>query len=321
MRVTRIDAFDMNFEECSVARKYKLAGTSGMGEKRIYVGHDEALLDEFFELDNIESFILLKKDLQKYLVEARDEFHNPTQNYKNDLSAFYEENVVNTNAISSEVIQLHFEKKYDSQNRYYLNFVKDGFSAKNWNYLRNIALPRVTKLNFVKVRNVDNNKLYIYIKPSFYIDEREVEERIVVEDLLAGNRQAAENRRRGQVQWRLSLLDIMPQCIITKVTEDRILEACHIKPHSVSIREGRNEELTDVNNGLIMTPTYHKLFDMGFISFNDNGTILISPFLSNMNKQRLNLVDNRQYRIPRECSEYLAYHRANVYNQIPDLNI
>ena len=321
MRVTRIDAFDMNFEECSVAKKYKLEGTSGMGEKRIYVGHDEELLDEFFDLENIESFILLKKDLQKYLVEAKDEFFHPTQEYKNDLSVYYDENVSVTNNIAQEVITLHFEKKYDSQHRYYLNFVKDGFSSKNWDYIRNIALPRVTKLNFVKVRNVDNNKLYIYIKPSFYIDEREVEERIIVEDLLAGNRQAAENRRRGQVQWRMRLLDIMPSCVITKVTEDRILEACHIKPHSVSLSEGHNEELIDVNNGLIMTPTYHKLFDMGFISFNDNGTILISPFLSNMNKQRLNLVDNRQYRIPRDCAPYLAYHRANVYNQIPDLQI
>lgn len=319
MRVTRIDAFDMNFEECAVARKYKLS-TSGMGEKRIYVGHDEALLDEFFDLENIESFILLKKDLQKYLVEAREEFENPVQEYAQDISQYYEENVTNTNAIVDDIINIHFTKKYDSQHRYYLNF-RDRDSSSNWDYLRNIALPRVTKLNFVKVRNVDNNKLYIYIKPSFFMDEREIEERVDVEDLLAGNRQAVENRRRGQAQWRRELLDIMPACVITKVTEDRILEACHIKPHSVSLSEGHNEELVDKNNGLIMTPTYHKLFDMGFISFNDNGTILISPFLSNMNKQRLGLEDNHQYRIPRECSQYLAYHRANVYNQIPDLQL
>lgn len=321
MRVTRIDAFDMNFEECSVAKKYKLVGTSGMGEKRIYVGHDEQLLDDFFDLDNIECFMLLKKDLQKYLFEAKDEFYHPTQDYKNDLSVYYDENVNNTNNIVEDVIKLHFTKKYDSQNRYYLNFKNDGYSSSNWDFLRNIALPRVTKLNFVKVRNVDNNKLYIYIKPSFYIEEREIEERLIVEDLLAGNKQAAENRRRGQVQWRMNLLDIMPGCVITKVTEDRILEACHIKPHSVSLSEGKNEELTDINNGLIMTPTYHKLFDMGFISFKDNGTILISPFLSNMNKQRLNLRDNVQYRIPKDCSQYLAYHRSNVFNQIPDIQI
>ena len=317
MKVTRIDAFDMNFEECSVAKKYKLHGTTGMGEKRIYVGHDEELLDEFFDLKNIESFLMLKRDLQNYLIEAKDEFFTPTQDYKEDISTFYEENIAYVDAIENDIIRLHFTKKYDNQNRYYLNFARDGYSSNNWNYLRNIALPRVTKLNFVKVKSISDGKLYIYIKPSFFIDEREKQERHVVEDLLAGNRNAVNNYRRQQVQYRRSLLDIMPCCVITKVTEDRILEACHIKPFSVC----NDKEKYDVHNGLVMTPTYHKLFDMGFISFNDNGTMIISPFLSNMNKQRLDLSDNKQYRIPRECSEYLAYHRASIYNQIPDLQL
>ena len=317
MRVTRIDAFDMNFEECSVAKKYKLQGTTGMGEKRIYVGHDEQLLDEFFDLKHIESFLILKKDIQKYLVEAKEEYFSPTQDYKEDIKEFYNDNVSYVDAIEEDIIHLHFTKKYDNQNRYYLNFAKDGYSSKKWDYFRKVALPRVTKLNFVKVRNVNDGKLYIYIKPSFFIDQRDREERQVVEDLLAGNRSAVANYRRQQVQYRRSLLDIMPACVITKVTEDRILEACHIKPYSVC----SETEKYDVNNGLVMTPTFHKQFDMGFISFQDNGTIIISPFLSNMNKQRLDLADNKQYRIPRDCSEYLAYHRANVYNQIPDLNL
>lgn len=316
MKVTRIDAFDMNFEECAVARKYKLS-TSGMGEKRIYVGHDEKMLDDFFDLDNIESFLLLKKDLQRYLIEAKDEFFHPVQDYAEDISQYYDENVANTNAIVDNIIKLHFTKKYDSQNRYYLNFKKDGFSSLHWDFLRNIALPRVTKLNFVKVKDIKTNKLYIYIKPSFFIDEKEVDEKADIVDLLAGNKDAVINRRKGQVQWRQNLLDIMPACVITKVTEDRILEACHIKPHNIST----DKEMYDVHNGLIMTPTYHKLFDLGFISFNDNGTILVSPFLSNMNKQRLNIDDGKQYRIPKECAIYLAYHRANIYNQIPDLQL
>ena len=120
MRVTRIDAFDMNFEECSVARKYKLQGTTGMGEKRIYVGHDEQLLDEFFDLENIESFLMLKKDLQKYLIEAKEEYYSPTQDYKEDIKSFYDDNVSYVNSIEEDIIHLHFTKKYDNQNRYYL---------------------------------------------------------------------------------------------------------------------------------------------------------------------------------------------------------
>ena len=117
MRLTRIDAFDLNYEECSAHRKYKLDGTTGMGEKRIYVGNDEKLLDEFFDLSNIESFILLKKDLQNYMILSKDEYLNPTQSYKNNISDFYSENIDFIKSIEVDIIKLNFIKKYESQNR------------------------------------------------------------------------------------------------------------------------------------------------------------------------------------------------------------
>lgn len=317
MKFKRIDAFEMNFEECACKIQYKL-DTSGVGEKRLYVGHNEALLDEFFDLNNIESFIFLKKDLQNYLIEARDEYYNPVQSYKNDISTFYEANVEATNAIPNEIIELHFTKKYDSQNRYYLNFKQDGFSSKNYDYFRNIALPRVTKLSFVKIQNAKNNKLYIYIKPFFYIDDKEKIEKEIEIKIVSGDTTAPRVYRKKQVKYRQELLDSMPSCLITSVTEDRILEACHIKPFSKCENE---DEQYDIANGLVFTPTYHVLFDLGFISFKDNGEILISPFLSNMNKNRLQLVESKKYRIPTKCAKYLDYHRSNIFNQIPDLNI
>lgn len=317
MNVIRIDAFDMNFEECSASKRYKLKGTTGIGEKRIYVGKDEALLDEFFDLNNIESFLLLKKDLQKYLIEAKDEYFHPIQEYKENISAYYDDNVLLVNSIADNVLKLHFTKKYDSQKRYYLNFKNDSYSSLNYDFFRKIALPRVTKLNFVKVKDVNTGKLYVYIKPSFFIDEKYSTEKEIIENIMAGSLSAAQTYRKKQAQYRSALLEEMPFCVITKVAEDRILEACHIKPYKFC---DENEKY-DIRNGLVMTPTYHKLFDLGFISFNDNGTILVSPFLSNINKQRLNLVDNKQYRLPPNCKTYLAYHRANVYNQIPELQI
>ena len=317
MKFKRIDAFEMNFEECACHVNYKL-DTSGVGEKRLYVGRDEALLDEFFDLDNIESFIMRKKDLQNYLVEAKDEYYNPVQSYKNNISMFYEDNVKTTNAIVNDIIKLHFTKKFDSQNRYYLNFRRDGYSSENYDYFRNIALPRVTKLAFVKLQDIKNGKLYIYIKPSFYIDEKEKIDKEIEFKISSGNSDAPKLYRKKQVKYRQELLDSMPCCIITNVTEDRILEACHIKPFSKCDNE---EEQYDVANGIVLTPTYHVLFDLGFISFQDNGTILISPFLSNMNKNRLQLSDGKKYRIPQKCSKYLDYHRKYIYNQIPELTL
>lgn len=317
MKFKRIDAFEMNYEECACASKYKL-DTSGVGERRLYVGHNEAELDEFFELDKITSFMFLKKDLQNYLIDAEDEYLNPVQQYRNDISQYYEMNVIDTNAIDDDIIRLHFTKKYDSQNRYYLNLKEDGYSAKRYNYFRNIALPRVTKLSFVKIESLKDGKRYIYIKPFFYIDDAEKIEKQLELKISIGDTATPRTYRKKQVQYRQELLDSMPQCLITNVTEDRILEACHIKPFSKCDNE---DEQYDVANGLVFTPTYHVLFDLGFISFKDDGVIMISPFLSNMNKSRLQLIEDKKYRIPSKCAKYLDYHRKNVFNQIPDLNI
>ena len=317
MKIKRLDAFEMNFEECSVSQKYKL-NTKGVGEKRIYVGHDEKLLDEFFDLDKIDSFIILKKDLQKYLIDARDEYLDPVQDYKQNITQFYDDNIEFVDAIKDDTIILHFTKKYDSQHRYYLNFKNDGYSAKNWDYVRDIALPRVTKLNFVKIRDISTKKLYIYIKPTFYIDNKITIENDIKQEKPFNKAKSDIIPRKKQAQYRNKLLEIMPSCIITSVSDDRILDACHIKP----FRNCENdEERYDVHNGIIMTPTYHRLFDMGFFTFHNDGRIVLSPFLSNMNKKRLSLSDGAQFRIQKGSSKYLEYHRDVIFNQIPDLVI
>lgn len=76
-------------------------------------------------------------------------------------------------------------------------------------------------------------------------------------------------------------------------------------------------EKIDHNNGLALTPTYDKLFDQGFISFEDDGSIIISPYLSPLNVKKLNLLKGRRYSIPatNERKFYLYYHRKNIFKK------
>jgi len=108
----------------------------------------------------------------------------------------------------------------------------------------------------------------------------------------------------------------MPFCPFTKVTDDRILVACHIKPFSVCEND---DERYDSKNGIIMTPTYHTLFDLGFISFENDGSLLVSPFLSNITKQRLNLRDGEKHRLQSGSDKYLQYHRDNIFCKMPSI--
>lgn len=81
-----------------------------------------------------------------------------------------------------------------------------------------------------------------------------------------------------------------------------------------------DKEKIDPKNGLILTPTYDALFDKGFISFQDDGKLIVSPFLSPLNQKRLDIHDNKQIDIQRffdsDRLEYLEYHRNQIFKGV-----
>ena len=79
-------------------------------------------------------------------------------------------------------------------------------------------------------------------------------------------------------------------CPITDVNDERLLVASHIKPWA----KCSDKEKIDPNNGFMFTPTYDKLFDRGFISFDDNKRMLVSPWISPMNQKRLNIYEGKK---------------------------
>lgn len=320
MNLERIDAFDINFVDSAARREFKLNSSTGMGESRIYIGNDETKYDKFFEFDKIEYFVTEKKDLLKYIDDAYHEYMFPSQDYRSDVTSMYNELKKETENIQEELLKYKFRKTFDSQNRYYLVLVDGGDNRKNYNYIRNIALPRVTKYCFIKFKDKNTNKMYIYMRPILFNDlkvKEEIEE-IIIGTNLENSVEKKQIRRLKQGKYRQDLLENMPFCPFTHVADDRILVACHIKPFSAC---DSDEERYDCKNGITMTPTYHTLFDLGFISFEDDGKLLVSPFLSNITKQRLNLKDGQNIRLQTGSAKYLEYHRNNIFCKMPSLNL
>lgn len=62
-------------------------------------------------------------------------------------------------------------------------------------------------------------------------------------------------------------------CEVTGVDNRAMLIASHIHPWAAD--DATNKDRLDPNNGLSLTPNLDKLFDRGFISFNDEGRLLI----------------------------------------------
>ena len=79
--------------------------------------------------------------------------------------------------------------------------------------------------------------------------------------------------RVGQGYYRHEILNRFEgKCAVTGADSEELLIASHIVPW----RDSNEFERLDVNNGILLSPTYDALFDKHLISFSDEGEILLS---------------------------------------------
>ena len=129
---------------------------------------------------------------------------------------------------------------------------------------------------------------------------------------ICAERTAIVKSRVGQGLFRKRLIDkYKGACIITGVSAKKLLVASHIKPWAVS----NNEERLSEENGLLLSPTYDKLFDYGLITFSNQGNMIISSQLSNEDKSKLHLSTDIEYdlKMTSKMLEHLDYHRDIVF--------
>jgi hypothetical protein len=80
-------------------------------------------------------------------------------------------------------------------------------------------------------------------------------------------------------------MEIERGCRITKVTNPVHLIASHCKPW----RDSTNAERLNGENGLLLTPSIDHLFDRGFIGFEGNGNLIISPVAHRPSLERMGI--------------------------------
>ena len=140
------------------------------GEKRIHIGSmsEEKEWDRFFFPNGGQTFnvVVSKIDLIKYMIEAKNEYINPQQSYRLNISDFYDDLYEQTLKIPQESFKICFEKNTD--NRYYLTRPAKNDLSKNYKYIIDICLPIVTKYVFLRVK--DENSYVFYLKPEFRPD-------------------------------------------------------------------------------------------------------------------------------------------------------
>lgn len=115
--------------------------------------------------------------------------------------------------------------------------------------------------------------------------------------------------RVNQGIFRNKLLVKYSKCCLCGVSESSFLVASHIKPWEKS----EAKEKLDVNNGLLLCPNHDKLFDGGWISFDNDGKILISGEMKTNDKIFMNIREDMKIVLTKKNKSYMKYHREHIF--------
>jgi len=129
--------------------------------------------------------------------------------------------------------------------------------------------------------------------------------------IVETERIALVRARVGQGIFRDNVRRIETCCRVTKVDNPEHLIASHCKPW----RHASNEERLNGENGLILTPSVDHLFDRGFISFEDQGKLIVSPVADLLSLRKMGIVNPDSINVGLFSSgqkQFLDYHRNEI---------
>ncbi len=296
-----------------VVRQNKIGG--GNGEAKLYIGQDVQETRSFFGNTGFAiPCFLIKSDLQKYLEETKIEYLKPEQPYLNKdiLPNLWNDRKAKIDALPERIDFEVVEQTQIAGPRIYVNSTDLAYKL-----IRELSLPNITFISVIKLLDENGNLNYYFRLFADYFGEAEhpyiieKEEELIaetVEDKL--EKTQLYRARIGQGEYRKNLLALCPFCPITLISDDRLLIASHIKPWVAS----NDIEKIDPLNGFMLTPTFDRLFDRGFLSFTHDKKTILSPFLSNMTYSKIGISDNKIIsHLPIDGrEEYLEYHRQNI---------
>ena len=132
------------------------------------------------------------------------------------------------------------------------------------------------------------------------------------EYLMETEKQSIVLARRGQGLFRQRVSSVERACRVTKVSQPEYLRASHSKPW----RDSSNEERLNGENGLLLTPDVDLLFDRGFLSFEDNGKVLVSPVADSTAMSKMGLTGDLLGNVgafSEGQKQFLQFHRESIF--------
>lgn len=106
------------------------------------------------------------------------------------------------------------------------------------------------------------------------------------------------------------------KCAVTGCPFTRILKASHIVPW----KDSSDQQRLDIDNGILLAPNLDALFDKHFISFDEEGGILLKSEIPNEIYSELGVSKNMRLRfLNPEMQNYLNQHRKIFSTKLIDI--
>lgn len=150
-----------------------------------------------------------------------------------------------------------------------------------------------------------------HLVPEHNVLERiEEAEKIEKESRFYGDyRRAFTKVRVNASRFRSDMLGKYHKCKLCGLSNEKLLIVSHIKPWA----ESNCEEKVDIDNAFLLCPNHDKLFDLGFISFADDGALLVSDELSTSDRNKTNLQAGQKIKLSERNQMFLQYHREYIF--------
>ncbi len=171
--------------------------------------------------------------------------------------------------------------------------------------------PDVNKTERVGIKFFFKRKgAYIPVSPEQFEINKVNEDKPDYADILLPNiteRSGLVTSRVGQGAYRKGIIHRWEyECAVTKFNKLEILIASHIVPWAKS----KDAERLDINNGILLSPTYDALFDKHLISFDHQGNILLSEKIETSAYEKIGVSGNEKIQnLSQYNFEYLDRHR------------
>ena len=144
----------------------------------------------------------------------------------------------------------------------------------------------------------------------------------VIEEKTIENKEAKEGKdilrlvktRTNQTFFRESVLSSYNStCCLTGIDIPQLLIASHIVPWAED-----KENRLNPRNGLCLNSLHDKAFDKGFISFDENYQLILSPELKKNNHKYFVDLEGKKMTLPKKflpSLDFLKYHNERIFRQ------